>query len=311
MNNLYKYGIGNTPIYELKNIEKVYKLDAKIYVKLEMKNPAGSIKDRIAYKMLTAAVKENKICTGGTVIEATSGNTGIGLAYVSKKMGYKCIIVMPDNMSKERITLIESYGAKVMLTPSALGMKGAIDKAIEINKADANSAIMGQFENENNPLAHYESTGPEIYSQTGGNVDIFVAGAGTGGTVSGVGKYLKEKNNNIKIYAMEPETSAVISGKSAGRHGIQGIGAGFIPKTLNTNVLDGVLTVGNEEAFEMCRIIKRQEDIFVGISSAANVCAAIKLAQKKEYFGKNIVTIFCDGGERYFSTGIFDEFIKK
>ena len=298
--------IGNTPLMELKGIEKAFGLNAKILAKLESFNPAGSIKDRVAKQMIDDAFSEGKISAGATVIEPTSGNTGIGLALVCKARGLKAVIVMPDTMSVERRKIIAAYGAKLVLTDGKLGMRGAIEKAEELHKEIENSIIAGQFENPSNPKAHYLSTAPEIFAATNGEFDYFVAGVGTGGTISGVGKYIKERNKNIKVIAVEPSESAVISGKNAGAHGIQGIGAGFIPKNFDNGVIDGVLPVPTKSAYEFARAVSDNDGILVGISSGAALAAAVTLAKKAENEGKTFVVIFPDSGERYFSTTLFD-----
>ena len=298
--------IGNTPLMELKGIEKAFGLNAKILAKLESFNPAGSIKDRVAKQMIDDAFSEGKISAGATVIEPTSGNTGIGLALVCKARGLKAVIVMPDTMSVERRKIIAAYGAKLVLTDGKLGMRGAIEKAEELHKEIENSIIAGQFENPSNPKAHYLSTAPEIFAATNGEFDYFVAGVGTGGTISGVGKYIKERNKNIKVIAVEPSESAVISGKNAGAHGIQGIGAGFIPKNFDNGVIDGVLPVPTKSAYEFARAVSDNDRILVGISSGAALAAAVTLAKKAENEGKTFVVIFPDSGERYFSTTLFD-----
>lgn len=299
--------IGNTPLVELKEIEQMFKLKAKIFAKLESFNPAGSIKDRIAKKMIEEAEKEGKINKDTVIIEPTSGNTGIGIAYFASIKGYKVKIVMPESMSIERRNKIASYGAELVLTEASLGMSGSIAKANELNKEIPNSIILGQFTNPNNPKAHYETTGPEIYKQIEGKVDIFVAGVGTGGTISGVGKYLKEHNKNVKIVAIEPSGSPVISKGIKGSHKIQGIGAGFIPQTLDTSIIDEVITISDEDAFEYGRIINQIGDYYVGISSGAALCGAISLAKKEENKNKNIVVIFPDSGDRYLSTPLFNK----
>ena len=298
--------IGNTPLMELKGIEKAFGLNAKILAKLESFNPAGSIKDRVAKQMIDDAFSEGKISAGATVIEPTSGNTGIGLALVCKARGLKAVIVMPDTMSVERRKIIAAYGAKLVLTDGKLGMRGAIEKAEELHKEIENSIIAGQFENPSNPKAHYLSTAPEIFAATNGKFDYFVAGVGTGGTISGVGKYIKERNKSIKVIAVEPSESAVISGKNAGAHGIQGIGAGFIPKNFDNGVIDGVLPVSTKSAYEFARAVSDNDGILVGISSGAALAAAVTLAKKAENEGKTFVVIFPDSGERYFSTTLFD-----
>lgn len=299
--------IGNTPLVELKEIEQMFKLKAKIFAKLESFNPAGSIKDRIAKKMIEEAEKEGKINKDTVIIEPTSGNTGIGIAYFASIKGYKVKIVMPESMSIERRNKIASFGAELVLTDASLGMSESIAKANELNKEIPNSIILGQFTNPNNPKAHYETTGPEIYKQINGKVDIFVAGVGTGGTISGVGKYLKENNKNVKIVAIEPSGSPVISKGIKGSHKIQGIGAGFIPTTLDTSIIDKVITISDEDAFEYGRIINQIGDYYVGISSGAALCGAISLAKKEENKNKNIVVIFPDSGDRYLSTPLFNK----
>ena len=298
--------IGNTPLIELKGIEKAFGLNAKILAKLESFNPAGSIKDRVAKQMIDDAFSEGKISAGATVIEPTSGNTGIGLALVCKARGLNAVIVMPDTMSVERRKIIAAYGAKLVLTDGKLGMRGAIEKAEELHKTIENSIIAGQFENPSNPKAHYLSTAPEIFAATNGEFDYFVAGVGTGGTISGVGEYIKERNKSIKVIAVEPSESAVISGKSAGAHGIQGIGAGFIPKIFDNSVIDGVLPVPTKSAYEFARAVSDNDGILVGISSGAALAAAVTLAKKAGNEGKTFVVIFPDSGERYLSTTLFD-----
>lgn len=308
MSKIYKSAaelIGKTPLLELTNIEKALNLEAKIFAKIEAFNPAGSVKDRVAIKMIEDYESQGLINENTVIIEPTSGNTGIGLASVCAAKGYKLIIVMPDSMSVERRKLIASYGAELVLTDGSLGMSGAIEKAEELNKELKGSIIAGQFTNPSNPQAHFETTGPEIYEDTDGNVDIFVAGAGTGGTVTGVGRYLKSKNKNIKIAAIEPETSAVLSGKEAGKHGLQGIGAGFIPEVLDTSVIDEIITVTDEEAFTSARLFAKSEGLLVGISSGAALHGAIKLAKLPENKGKNIVALLPDTGDRYLSTELF------
>ncbi len=299
--------VGKTPLLELSNIEKNLNLKAKILAKLEYFNPAGSVKDRIAKAMLDAAEKDGKLKEGSVIIEPTSGNTGIGLAAVSTARGYKIILVMPEAMSVERRQLMKAYGAELVLTEGAKGMKGAIAKAEELAKEIPQSFIPGQFVNPNNPKAHRETTGPEIYSDTDGKVDIFVAGVGTGGTITGVGEYLKSKNPDIKIFAVEPESSAVLSTGIAGAHKIQGIGAGFVPDVLNTDIYDEIITVSNEDAFETGRLIGKSEGVLVGISSGAATYAAIQLALRPENEGKNIVVLLPDTGDRYLSTPLFQE----
>lgn len=299
--------IGKTPLLELAHIEKKYDLKAKILAKLEYFNPAGSVKDRIAKAMLDQAEKEGKVNKDTVIIEPTSGNTGIGLASVAAARGYRIIIVMPETMSVERRQLMKAYGAELVLSEGAKGMKGAIAKAKELSEEIANSFIPSQFENKANPKAHYDTTGPEIYEDTDGKVDIFVAGVGTGGTVTGVGEYLKDQNPNIKVVAVEPATSAVLSTGVAGAHKIQGIGAGFVPDVLNTKIYDEIIAVGNEDAFATGKLIGRSEGVLVGISSGAAVYAAIELAKRPENEGKNIVVLLPDTGDRYLSTPLFAE----
>ena len=299
--------IGKTPLLELANIEKKYDLKAKLLAKLEYFNPAGSVKDRIAKAMIDDAEAAGKLKPGSVIIEPTSGNTGIGLAAVAAARGYRIIIVMPETMSVERRQLMKAYGAELVLTEGAKGMKGAIAKAEELAKETPNSFIPGQFVNPANPKAHRENTGPEIYEDTDGKVDIFVAGVGTGGTVTGVGEYLKSKNPNVKIVAVEPATSAVLSTGVAGAHKIQGIGAGFVPDVLNTAIYDEIIAVSNEDAFETGKLIGKNEGVLVGISSGAAAYAAITLAKRAENEGKNIVVLLPDTGDRYLSTPLFAE----
>ena len=293
--------IGNTPLLELVNIEKKFNLKAKLFAKLEFMNVSGSAKDRVAKAMILDAEKSGKLKPDSVIIEPTSGNTGIGLASVGTSRGYKVIIVMPDTMSKERQLLIKSYGAELVLTDGTKGMKGAIEKAESLAKEIPNSFIPDQFSNPSNPKVHKETTGPEIWNDTEGKVDIFVAGVGTGGTITGVGEFLKEKNPNIKVVAVEPESSPLLSKGIAGSHKIQGIGANFVPKILNTNIYDEIITIKNEEAFDSRNLLGTTEGILVGISSGASLSAAIKLAQREENAGKNIVAFFVDTGERYLS----------
>ena len=299
--------IGKTPILELTHLEKKYDLKAKILAKLEYFNPAGSVKDRIAKAMIDDAEQSGKLKAGSVIIEPTSGNTGIGLAAVAAARGYRIIIVMPETMSVERRQLMKAYGAELVLTEGAKGMKGAIVKAEELAKEIPNSFIPGQFINPANPKAHYLTTGPEIYEDTDGNVDIFVAGVGTGGTITGVGKYLKSKNPKIRVVAVEPESSAVLSTGVPGAHKIQGIGAGFVPDVLDTKIYDEIITVSNEDAFETGRLIGKNEGVLVGISSGAAVYAALQLAKRSENEGKTIVVLLPDTGDRYLSTPLFSE----
>lgn len=299
--------IGKTPLLELTHIEKKYGLKAKVLAKLEYFNPAGSVKDRIARKMLDDAEAAGKLTPDSVIIEPTSGNTGIGLASVAAARGYRIIIVMPETMSVERRQLMKAYGAELVLTEGAKGMKGAIAKADELAKEIPNSFVPGQFVNPSNPKAHYETTGPEIFEDTDGEVDIFVAGVGTGGTVTGVGKYLKDKKPGVKVVAVEPETSAVLSTGVAGAHKIQGIGAGFVPDVLDTKVYDEIIPVSNEAAFEIGKLIGKSEGVLVGISSGAAAYAAIELAKCPENEGKTIVVLLPDTGDRYLSTPLFQD----
>lgn len=297
--------IGGTPLMELTHIEKELGLGAKILAKLEYFNPAGSVKDRIAKAMIDDAEAKGLLKKGSVIIEPTSGNTGIGLASVAAARGYRIIIVMPETMSVERRQIMKAYGAELVLTEGAKGMKGAIAKADELAKEISDSFIPGQFVNPANPKAHFEHTGPEIYEDTDGNVDIFVAGVGTGGTITGVGEYLKSRKPDVKVVAVEPATSAVLSTGVAGAHKIQGIGAGFVPDVLDTKVYDEIIPVSNEDAFATGKLIGKKEGILVGISSGAALSAAIELAKRPENAGKNIVVLFPDTGDRYLSTPLF------
>lgn len=298
--------IGHTPLIEFKKYEKENNIDAHIIGKLEYLNPAGSIKDRVARAIIDDYEEKGLLKEGFTIIEPTSGNTGIGLAMICASRGYKLIITMPDTMSKERISLMKAYGADVILTDGKLGMKGSIDKANELNKEIKNSLIAGQFENMANPMAHYLTTGPEIYEDLDGKVDIFVAGIGTGGTISGTGKYLKERIKDIKIVGVEPSSSPLLTKGISGSHKIQGIGANFIPNTLDTKIYDEVIAVSDEDAYEVTKDIVRSEGILVGISSGAAIYVAKELAKKEENKDKNIVVILPDTGNRYLSLGLFD-----
>lgn len=299
--------IGKTPLLELTNIEKALDLKAKVVVKLEYFNPAGSVKDRVAKAMIDEAEASGKLKQGSVIIEPTSGNTGIGLAAVAAARGYRIIIVMPETMSVERRQFMKAYGAELVLTEGAKGMKGAIAKAEELAAETPDSFIPGQFVNPANPKAHRENTGPEIFEDTDGNVDIFVAGVGTGGTVTGVGEYLKSKKPSVKVVAVEPTDSPVLSAGTAGPHKIQGIGAGFVPDVLNTAVYDEIVTVSNDDAFATGRLIGRKEGVLVGISSGAAAWAAIELAKRPENEGKTIVALLPDTGDRYLSTPLFAE----
>ena len=298
--------IGNTPLLELRNLERQRGLRARLLVKLEYLNPAGSAKDRIGLAMIDAAEREGKLGPGSVIIEPTSGNTGIGLASVAAARGYRVIIVMPDTMSVERRVLMKAYGAELVLTEGARGMTGSIEKAEELAATIPNAFIPGQFVNHVNARAHYETTGPEIWRDTDGDVDIFVAGVGTGGTITGVGRYLKEKKPDVKIVAVEPAGSPVLSGGKAGPHGLQGIGAGFVPAVLDTTVYDAVVTVQNEEAYEAGRLLGRSEGVLAGISSGAALHAALRLAEREENAGKTIVALLPDTGDRYLSTPLFE-----
>ena len=297
--------VGNTPILELGHIEKEFNLKAKLFAKLEYFNPTGSAKDRIAVSMIDDAEKKGLIKSGATIIEPTSGNTGIGLASVCTARGYKAIIVMPDTMSKERIQLITAYGAEVVLSDGSKGMAGAIEKAEELKKSIDNSFIPAQFDNPANPQIHFDTTGPEIYEDMDGKVDVFVASVGTGGTLSGTGKYLKSKIKGVRVVAVEPKSSPLLSEGKAGPHKIQGIGANFVPKTLDTGIYDEIITISNEDAFEYGKLIGKMEGVLVGISSGATLKAGIEIAQRKEMEGKNIVLLLPDSGDRYLSTELF------
>lgn len=310
MSKIYKGAIelvGNTPLVEVTNIEKKEQLKARLLVKLEYFNPAGSVKDRVGKAMIEDAERTGRLKPGSVIIEPTSGNTGIGLAAVSAVKGYRMILTMPDTMSVERRNILKAYGAEIVLTPGEKGMSGAIEKAEELAKEIPDSFIPGQFDNPVNPKAHMESTGPEIWQDTDGQVDIFVASVGTGGTLTGTGTYLKEKNPRIKVIAVEPSTSAVLSGGSAGPHKIQGIGAGFIPKVLDTRVYDEIITVDNEAPFATAKMLARTEGLLTGISSGAALYAGIEVARRPENEGKTIVALLPDSGDRYYSTALFVE----
>ena len=299
--------VGQTPLVRLNNLIKKEELEADVLAKLEYFNPAGSVKDRIAKEMILDAMEKGLINENTTLIEPTSGNTGIGLSAVATSLNLKIIITMPETMSVERRNLMKAYGAELVLTPGSEGMKGAIAKAKELASQIENSFIPGQFENPANPQAHYKTTGPEIYSQTEGKVDIFVAGVGTGGTISGIGKYLKEQNPNIKVVAVEPASSPVLSTGKGGAHKIQGIGAGFVPDTLNTKIYDEIITVENEDAFASGKEVAKTEGILIGISSGAAIQAAKELAKREENKGKTIVVLLPDGGDRYLSTPLIQD----
>ena len=310
MENIYRCAtelIGKTPLLELCNIEKELGLKARLLAKLEYLNPAGSVKDRVALAMIDEAERTGKLSADATIIEPTSGNTGIGLCMVAAARGYRTVIVMPDTMSVERIQLMKAYGAEVVLTDGKLGMSGAIAKAEDLAKTIPNSLVAGQFVNPANPLAHQRMTGPEIWNDSDGRVDLFVAGVGTGGTVTGTGKYLKEKKPSIKVIGIEPADSAVLSGGCAGEHGLQGIGAGFVPEVLDTDVLDEVMTVTSDQAYKAARLIARREGVLVGISSGAALHAAIEVAKRAENEGKTIAVLLPDTGDRYLSTALFAE----
>lgn len=310
MSNIYTSAdqlVGRTPLLELTHIEKELKLETKIFAKLEYFNPAGSVKDRIAKAMIEAAEKSGELKPGSVIIEPTSGNTGIGLASVATAKGYRVIIVMPDSMSVERRKLIKAYGAELVLTEGTNGMKGAIAKVKELAEQIPNSFVPGQFANPENPKMHFETTGPEIYEDTDGEVDILVAGVGTGGTITGIGKYLKSKKPDVKVVAVEPAGSPILSTGVPGAHKIQGIGPGFVPDTLDTGIYDEIITVENEDAFKNGRLVGKKEGILVGISSGAALHAAIELAKREENKKKNIVVVFPDSGDRYLSTPLFEE----
>ena len=299
--------IGNTPLVEVANLEKAYNLKAKVLVKLEYRNPAGSVKDRIAQAMIEDAEKKGILKEGSVIIEPTSGNTGIGLAAIAAAKGYRAILTMPETMSVERRNILKAYGAEIVLTEGSKGMKGAIAKAEELAKEIEGSFIPGQFDNPANPKVHYETTGPEIWRDTDGKVDAFVAGVGTGGTVTGTGKYLKEQNPDVKVVAVEPASSPVLSQGKAGAHKIQGIGAGFVPKVLDTAVYDEIITVEIDDAFAASKELTKKEGILTGISSGAALYAALQLAQRLEFEGKTIVALLPDSGDRYYSTPLFTE----
>ena len=294
--------IGNTPLLALNNYGKALELEAKVLAKLEYFNPAGSAKDRVAVAMIEAAEKEGLLKVGSTIIEPTSGNTGIGLACVAAVKGYQTILTMPDTMSIERRNLLKAYGAQLVLTPGELGMQGAIDKAVELAAMMEGAFIPGQFDNGANPMAHYETTGPEIWRDTDGKVDVVVAGVGTGGTLSGTAKFLKEQNPDIKVIAVEPDASPVLKGEPAAPHKLQGIGANFIPKNYDSSVVDEVMDISAEDAYKTCRLLAKHEGLLVGVSSGAAAYAATLVAQREENKGKNIVVVLPDSGERYLST---------
>jgi cysteine synthase A len=299
--------IGNTPLVELTHLEKKFGLESRLLAKLEYFNPAGSVKDRIAKEMLEQAEADGELKPGYTIIEPTSGNTGIGLAAIAAAKGYRLIIVLPETMSVERRNIIKAYGAELVLSDGSKGMKGAIAKAEELHEQIKDSFIPSQFENPANPAAHKKTTGPEIWDDTDGEVDVFVSGVGTGGTISGAGAYLKEKKPDVKVVAVEPATSAVLSTGVAGAHKIQGIGAGFVPNTLDTNIYDEIIPVSNEDSFEYGKLIAKEEGVLVGISSGAALYAAVEIAKRPESKGKTIVALLPDSGDRYYSTDLFKE----
>ena len=310
MSNIYQGTlglIGNTPLVELTHVEKAYGLEARLLAKLEYFNPAGSVKDRIAKEMIEQAERDGKLKEGSTIIEPTSGNTGIGLAAIAAAKGYRLIIVLPETMSIERRNIIKAYGAELVLSDGSKGMKGAIAKAEELHKEIPDSFIPEQFENPANPAAHRKTTGPVIWADTDGEVDAFVAGVGTGGTITGVGEFLKSKKPDVKIVAVEPATSAVLSTGQAGAHKIQGIGAGFVPNTLNTEIYDEIIPVSNEDSFAFGKEIAKEEGVLVGISSGAALYAAIEVAKRPEFKGKTIVALLPDSGDRYYSTDLFKD----
>ena len=299
--------VGNTPIIELTHIEEEFSLKCHLYAKVEYFNPTGSVKDRAALYMINDALEKGLLNDDTIIIEPTSGNTGIGVASICAMKGYRCILVMPESMSIERRKLLKAYGAEIVLSDASLGMKGAINKANELHEQNPNSIILGQFDNFANVRAHYETTGPEIFNDLNGKVDAFVAGIGTGGTISGTGKYLKEMINDVKVIGVEPANSPVISEGRSGKHAIQGIGAGFIPKILNLDLLDEMTTVSDEDALECARLVGSLEGLLVGISSGAALSSAIKVCEREEFEGKNVVVLFPDSGDRYLSTALFEK----
>ena len=298
--------VGNTPLVRLDKIEKDRALISCLYAKIEGDNPAGSIKDRVGAYMLADAIKNGKVAVGGTVIEPTSGNTGIGLAYACKKVGINLVLTMPESMSKERVDLLKGYGAQVVLTPAKDGMKGAIERAKELQKTYSSAYICGQFDNLQGVRAHYETTAPEIWRELNGKVDVVVASIGTGGTITGIAKFLKEKNPTVKIIGVEPFESPFLTQGKAGVHGIQGIGAGFKPSILDLSLIDEILTVKTDDAYAYAKYLAREQGLYAGISSGASLCAAITVAKRDEFAGKNVVVIFPDGGDRYISCGLYD-----